>query len=160
MTTTFTFGKTNNKNNNSFQFNNSTNYSKVLDNIILADIADKNSYLFKNYKEDYLDDLILNAKPAYKSINIDDDFSKAIYFLTNYNKKKSYKLPFKLNTTYTLSDGTPIIFYDDEIQIGFDVYKYSAFNDFSFLNKLNDNTKKIIINIYTTGASKININLL
>ena len=61
---------------------------------------------------------------------------------------------------YTLSDGTPIVFYDDEIQIGFDTYKYSDFSDLSFLNGITDNTKKIIINIYTTGAANININLL
>ena len=61
---------------------------------------------------------------------------------------------------YTLSDGTPIVFYDDEIQIGFDTYKYNDFLNFSFLDGITDNTKKIIINIYTTGAADININLL
>ena len=61
---------------------------------------------------------------------------------------------------YTLTDGTPIVFYDDEIQIGFDSYKYSDFSDFSFLSGLSANTKKTIINIYTNGAKNIDINIL
>lgn len=161
MTTTFTFGKTNNKKNNSFLFNNSsTNYSKIIDNGILADLMKKNSYLFKNYKDDYYDDILLNAKPTYEKNTSDID--KALKLLANYKKlKKSYTLPFKLNTTYTLTDGTPIIFYDDEIQIGFDVYKYNSFSDISFLNTLNNKTKNIIINIYnTSGIKDININIL
>ena len=60
---------------------------------------------------------------------------------------------------YTLSDGTPIIFYDDEIQIGFDTYKYSNFNNISFLNSLTPKTKNTIINIYIKGNANININL-
>jgi hypothetical protein len=156
--TKYTFsGKINNKKNNTFQFNNSTNYSKILDDIILTDIIKKNDYLFKKATDDYLDDIIINAKPTYDN----DTFTKATYFLTNYNKlKKTYTIPFKLNTTYTLADGTPIIFYDDEIQIGFDIYKYNMFSDYSFLNALNNKTKDIIINIYTNGAKNIKINIL
>jgi hypothetical protein len=110
--------------------------------------------------DDYLDDILINAKPINEP-SYDMDFLKAAKFLTNYKKlKKTYTIPFKLNTTYTLSDGTPIIFYDDEIQIGFDVYKYSSFNDFSLLNSLTKKTKDIIINIYTNGTTNININIL
>lgn len=157
MIKTFNYSK--NTNNNPF-YGNTTNYSKILDDIILADIAKKNSYLFKNYEDDYLDDILINAKPK-KEPKFDNDFFKAAKFLTNYKKlKKNYTIPFKLNTTYTLADGTPIIFYDDEIQIGFDLYKYSTFSDLSFLNSLNKNTKDIIINIYTKSATNININIL
>ena len=59
---------------------------------------------------------------------------------------------------YTLSDGTPIVFYDDEIQIGFNVYKYTDFTDLSFLDTISADTKKIIINIY--GNANVKINLL
>lgn len=161
MIKTFNYSKKNNSNNYTFLGKtNGTNYSKILDDIILTDIVKKNSYLFKNYKDDYLDDILINAKPTNEP-KFDSDFIKAANFLTNYKKlKKSYTIPFKLNTTYTLADGTPIIFYDDEIQIGFDVYKYSTFSDLSFLNSLNKNTKDIIINIYTKGATNININIL
>ena len=63
MITTYTFGKKNN-NNNFFHTSSKPNYSKILDDIIITDIIDKNSYLFKNnIKNDYLDDIILNAKP-------------------------------------------------------------------------------------------------
>ena len=82
-------------------------------------------------------------------------------FVYNYKKcKKISNIPYIFGKMYTLSDGTPIVFYDDEIQIGFDTYKYSDFTDLSFLNGLTDNTKKIIINIYATAGTKININLL
>ena len=159
MIKTFTFGKTyfNKSNNNPFSGNtSSTNYSKILDDIILADIIKKNSYLFTKPKtdDDYLSDIILNAKTKNSKL------ATATTFLANYSKnKKKFNLPYKLNTTYTLSDGTPIIFYDDEIQIGFDIYKYSDFSDTFFLSNLTPKKKQIIIDIYTTGGIDININL-
>ena len=131
------------------------NYSEIIDNIILADIKKKNSYLFTSDSTTYI--------PLSSSyLKADDKFIKAANFLANYKKnKKIYKtIPYELGKMYTLSDGTPIVFYDDEIQIGFDTFKYSDFSDLSFLNGISDNTKKIIINIYTTGAANININLL
>ena len=160
MITTYTFGKKNN-NKNSFNFLNTSskpNYSKILDDIIITDIIDKNSYLFKNnIKNDYLDDIILNAKPTKYNDTLLD---AAIKFLANYKKpKKSYILPFKLNTIYTLTDGTPIIFFDDEIQIGHDSYSYSDFANASFINTLAPSKKKIIIDIYTKGNVNIDINL-
>ncbi len=157
MTKIFTFGKNNNKSYNTFLGNtSSTNYSKILDDIILSDIIDKNSYLFSKPKteDDYLTDIILNAKTEKSKL------FKATDFLANYSKNKNkYILPFKLNTTYTLTDGTPIIFYDDEIQIGFDYYKYSDFMNLSFINSLTPKKKSIIINIYTIGNSNIDINI-
>ena len=163
MTKIFKF---NNKNNNTIKFNgingsNSTNYSEILDNIIAADIIKKNKYLFKTADEDLYDtlisdDILIKGNPLKAS----DDFTKATLFLANYKKyKKTYKLPYILGKMYTLTDGTPIIFYDDEIQIGFDTYRYTDFTDFSFLSGLNASTKKTIINIYTNGAAYININL-
>ena len=116
MKTTYTFGK-NNKFNN-FHTSSKPNYSKIIDDIILADIIDKNSYLFGKTTLD-ADDILLTAKPT-KENKLDN----AIKFLSNYKKyKTSFKCPFALNKTYTLTDGTPVVFYDDEIQIGFDIYK-------------------------------------
>ena len=157
MITTYTFSKKNNKN-NTFSFSSSKpNYSKTLDNIIIADVIKKNSYLFGKKADDdatIFDSLIGINKPT-------SDLDKAIKFLANYKKyKTSYKLPYIFGKMYTLSDGTPIVFYEDEIQIGFDSYKYSDFSNFSFLNGLSANTKKTIINIYTYGAKNININIL
>lgn len=157
MITTYTFGKKNNSINNSFFPSSKPNYSKILDDIILTDIIDKNSYLFctKKTEDDYLSDIILNAKTT-KDIELE----KATKFLANYKKtKKFYNFPFKLNTKYTLTDGTPIIFYDDEIQIGFDYYDYADFSNIAFINALTPKKKKIIIDIYTTAGVDININL-
>lgn len=163
MTKIFKFD---NKSNNTIKFNgidgsNSTNYSEILDNIIAADIIKKNKYLFKTADEDLYDtlisdDILIKGNPLKAS----DDFTKATLFLANYKKyKKTYKLPYIIGKMYTLADGTPIVFYDDEIQIGFDTYRYTDFTDFSFLSGLKASTKKTIINIYTNGAAYININL-
>lgn len=143
MTKTYKFYTGNNKNNNIIN-NGSTNYSSILDDIIVSDVIKKNSYLFNSYN-DYLDDL-LTSKPL-KDDNL--EFIKATKFLANY-KKNYYKLPKKYiyGKMYTLSDGTPVVFYDDEIQIGFDTYKYTDFGDTILLNTLPSKMKKIIINIY------------
>lgn len=130
------------------------NYSKIIDDIILSDVIDKNSYLFTSGTT-YIP---ITSSP----LKGDDKFIKAANFLANYKKnKKIYKtIPYELGKMYTLSDGTPIVFYDDEIQIGFDTFKYSDFSNLSFLKGITDNTKDIIINIYTNGAANININIL
>lgn len=154
MMTTNTFGKKNN-NKNTFFISSKPNYSKILDNIIASDIIKKNDYLFKTAKNDYLDDLLFNAKPT-KDIELE----KAINFLANYKTMKSiYTLPFKLNTLYYLPDKTPIIFFDDEIQIGHDSYGYNDFTNYAYISKLAPSKKKIIIDIYNASGISININL-
>lgn len=148
MTKTFSFTSKKNNNNNKFFLNTGyTNYSKAIDNIILADITKKNSYLFGDNNYSYtIDDepIILSGK-----LNNNDEFIKAANFLANYKtyKKKYITLPYELNKMYTLSDGTRIVFYDDEIQIGSLFYKYSDLNNLAFLNTIDEPTKKIIINI-------------
>jgi len=165
MTKTFTFETKKFNNNNTIFSPSSTStihfepdYSKILDDIIYDGVIKKNSYLF--------DSIYTTSTPKYKYSYLKDDESdliKAMKFLANYKKiykTKSYKMPYILGKMYTLIDGTPIVFYDDEIQIGFDTYSYSDFSNFSFLKGISDNTKKTIINIYTNGAANININLL
>ena len=151
MIKTYTF-KNNNNTKSSFSFPNKfINYSKILDDIITTDVIKKNNYLFA---EKYFGD------STKKTIIGDDEFTKAAKFLANYKKNKSIKLPFIYGKMYKLNNGTPIVFYDDEIQIGFDFYSYSDFENLSFLNNLNESTKKTIINIYLNGSdAKININL-
>lgn len=155
MTKTYNF-YTKNNNNNTFRTIKSTDYSTILDNIIAADIIDKNSYLFDN-NGDIFDSLIDNNHiilTGGATLKASDEFTKAATFLANYKKnKKAYNLPYIIGKMYTLSDGTPIVFYDDEIQIGFDTYKYADFKNTSFLNNLTTGTKKTIVNIF------ININL-
>lgn len=152
----YTFGKNNNS--NFFHTSSKPNYSKTLDDIIIADVTKKNSYLFNNTNftpENDIDSILLGTTNSYS------DLDKAILFLANYKKyKNTYKIPYALNKMYTLSDGTPIIFYDDEIQIGFDTYSYSDFNNIDFINALTPKKKKIIINIFNASGADININLI
>lgn len=146
--TTYTFKTI--KNNNSS--NKSNNYSKILDNIIAADIAKKNSYLFNH-------DTTPSTKACLNTIGIiDTDYIKAANFLANYNTKKTKKLPFIIGKIYELADGTPIIFYDDEIQIGFDLYSYSDFGNIELINAIPAPKKKLIIDIFYKGTN-INIKL-
>lgn len=127
----------------------STNYSKIIDDIICADVIKKNQYLFtkstvcNSYAED-----------------ITSDFLKAVNFLANYKEPKKKLYDFIIGRTYYLSDNTPIIFYDDEIQIGFDVFKYSDFTSTDFISTIAPKMKNTIIDIYTNARNlTININL-
>lgn len=133
----------------------STDYSKVLDDLISTNLINNNKYL--------IDSIFSSSPTTSKSSTIfftdsSDKFKKAASFLANYKKNDSKKLPFIIGKTYYLADGTPIIFYSDEIQIGFDLYGYDYFLDKSFLNSLSPKTKKTIIEIYTNGT-KISISL-
>lgn len=146
----YTFNTNSSKSNNSIFTPSEPDYSKILDDLILTDIKEKNSYLF-DYNTDnnyYGADIIIGStKKAY-------DFTKAATYLANIlNNKKII-----IGKTYKLIDGTPIIFYDDEIQIGFDIFKYSDFYDYNFLKAIKPKTKKIIIDIYL-NSNKIDINI-
>lgn len=156
--TIYTFNNSTNNSSSLFHTNN-TNYSKILDDIIAADLIKKNSYL-KNYgcagtiDSDFIDCMIKDSAKKHNDIIItgialkdDKKFIDAANFLANYKKKKDISSKFILGKTYKLSDGTPIIFYDDEIQIGFDLYTYDDFKDITFLKALPTTTKSAIINI-------------
>lgn len=161
--TTFKIDNTN-KNNYSFP---TTDYSAILDNIIATNIAENNKYLFNYGKSDgnLIDALIKDSKKKHGTtiftssiLKGNDEFTKAANFLANYKKSKAPKnLPFIFGKTYKLTDGTPIAFYDDEIQIGMDLYSYDDFGSITFLKKLPTATKNIIINIYNAGNTTINI---
>ena len=134
--------------NNIKNTNNGNIYSQILDDIILSTVKKNNSYLF-NTKKKY-DDLIdamfkeLDNTYIYKR---DSLFAEACKILANYGKKKSIMKGIKLGKIYRLENGLPIIFYNDEIQIGTDIYSYSDFNDYNFISSLSPEVKKTIINI-------------
>lgn len=134
--------------NNIKNTNNGNIYSKILDDIILSTVKKNNSYLFNTKKKD--DDLIdamfneLDHTYIYKR---DSLFAEACKILANYGKKKSIMKGIKLGKIYRLDNGLPIIFYNDEIQIGTDIYSYSNFNDYNFISSLSPEIKKTIINI-------------
>lgn len=158
--------KIDNTTSNNYSFPN-TNYSAILDDIIATNIAKNNTYLFnyaKDNNSDLISALIADSKKTSATIFFsdllkgDDEFTKAANFLANYKKNKAPKgIPFILGKTYKLIDGTPIAFFDDEIQIGYDLYSYNDFGNITFLKKLPSKTKTIIINIY--NASNITINI-
>lgn len=161
--TTFYFGNNSKNFNNSTFHTTSTDYSAMLDNIIATNIKDTNPWLsgYTDTKsKSFIDSIIAASKPCYTDCSKKaDDFIKAANFLKNYSHKKYKKLPFALGKTYKLIDGTPIIFYKDEIQIGLDLYTYSEFGDTLFLKKMTPATKKLIIDIYNAGNTDIEINI-
>jgi len=154
--TIYTFN--NNTSNNSFLGTTTTNYSKILDDLIASDIIEKNSYLKKyitpNTDDDFIHCMMKDSAKKHPNIIIDgialkdnNKFIKAANFLANY-KKYYTKYNFIIGKTYKLFDGSYIIFYDDEFQIGCDTYQYDDFKDIIFLNNLPTAKKNIIINIY------------
>lgn len=163
MKKTYSFASANNSNKNTtFFLNNNTSedYSKILDDIIAANIIKKNSYLFDTYDTTYSS--TTGTKPIIIGgyLKDDDEFAKATKFLANYNTyKKTYNIPIVYGKMYTLSDGTPIVFSEDEIQIGFDVYRYSDFSNNIFLKTIEPAKKDLIINIFTNGIGNIKINI-
>lgn len=165
MSKTYTFKIANASNNNTFL---GTNYSKILDNIITTNIKDTNLYLGKTYNKDYdeISAIIADSKKKHSFglncglLGENDKFLKAANFIANYNKATYKTLPFIYGKTYKLIDGTPICFYDDEIQIGMDLYSYDSFSNTAFLKTLSAPTKKIIINILNAGNKNITINII
>ena len=146
-----TYNLNDNFNTTSFNpFYKSTNYSKILDDLILDDIIEKNSWLNYNKPSDDLTSaFIAGDKKKYTTPSIfDDDFKKASDFLANYGKKKAFYYPFKKDKTYELSDGTIITITDDYIHINEKMYFFNLMDDTFFLN-LTPKEKKTICTIYT-----------
>ena len=127
-----------------------TDYSKVLDNLILDNLTKTNEYLTKTAAEKAVEEVF---KTTYVKYNI-SDYAK---YLTNFIKLKN-KFHYKLGKKYITNNGTIIVFYDDEIQIGTDLYSYEELSDTLFLNNLEQPKKKIIIDIFAPGKN-ISINI-
>ena len=134
--------------NNIKNTNNGNIYSQILDDIILSTVKKNNSYLFNTKKkDDGLIDAMFNELDHTYIYKRDSLFAEACKILANYGKKKSIMKDIKLGKIYRLENGLPIIFYNDEIQIGTDIYSYSDFNDYNFISSLSPEIKKTIINI-------------
>ena len=133
--------------NNIKNTNNGNIYSQILDDIILSSVKKNNSYLFNTKKEDDLIDAMFNELDHTYIYKRDNLFAEACKILANYGKKKSIMKGIKLGKIYRLENGLPIIFYNDEIQIGTDIYSYSDFSDYNFISSLSPEIKKTIINI-------------
>ena len=137
----------------------STDYSKILDDLINADIIDKNPWLTASNKnsdtitikfnekwyktdDDIIDAIIKNANGS--------EFAKACKILENYGNKK-FTCPFIKDKIYYLADGTPFYLTDDYITIGFDTYYFYEFGKPTFLAGLTESMKKTIAEIYIDG---------
>ena len=132
-----------NNNNNSSNGSFFTNASKNLDNLILTNMKKMNPYL--NTDPDYtLDSMFDEAGFIYRDNgcllkgNFDTEFARAAKFLANYTPKKKY---------FIFGD-TPIEFFEDEIQIGYDLIPLSKLSNIRYYNTFTPEIKKTIINIY------------
>ena len=144
--TKYTFSlKDNNKTNNTFCGNTSTNYSKILDDLINADIKEKNPWLFTN------------STPKTETIKIKIngkttntfDMSDIYKFFNGYKFTKN--CPFIKDKIYYLADGTPFYLTDDYITIGFNTYYFYEFGMPTFISSLSKDIKKTIATIYIDG---------
>lgn len=162
--TKYTFNLKNNSNNTSNtcpffnKCNKSTDYSKILDDLINADIKEKNPWLYTtsssytpgntikiNYNINDDDDIITTAC---KTLEYNDALNKAFKFFANYNIGTC---PFKTNTLYKIGDDIKFMILIDGILINDKMFFFDDFNDYSFLNLLTKKEKKTIATIYTDG---------
>lgn len=140
----------------------STDYSKVLDDLIAADIKDKNPWLFGNKKNETITTsgnlkIKLNGFDNYDDDSLETAFifggkKKTIKLNDAYNflLNLAYDCPFKKNTTYKLSSGDYIEITDDYIHINDQMYFFNLMDDTFFLN-LGEKMKKTIATIYVDG---------
>lgn len=152
----YTFNLNNNPSTYTCPFYKSTDYSKVLDDLIAADVKKNNPWLYTDEKSDTPKiNIKINGTPT---VNNDletafifgkknDDYNKACKFLRNFS---TYS-PFKKNKTYKLSNGDYIEVTDDYIHINDQMYFFNLMDDTFFYN-LNDNLKKTICTIYVDGV--------
>lgn len=135
----------------------STDYSKILDDLIAADIAEKNPWLFtcddcplntttkkikiniKLKNNDPLEDVFAWGKKTYS-------YNNAFNFLANL----AYDCPFEKDVKYHLSTGDYITITDDYIHINDKVYFFNLMDDAFFYN-LGADMKKTIATIYVAG---------
>lgn len=145
--------KINKNNNNGINFRNNNNASKALDDLILSNMIKMNPYLAYKKKDSLLDSMfneadldagndriIISNRPTISFLkdNLDTRFAEAANFLANYTPTK--KIYF--------TDGTPIAFFEDEIQIGDTLIPLYELTSPKYYNTFNPETKKIIINIF------------
>ena len=167
MITKYTFSlKDNNKTNNTFcsncpLYNKSTDYSKMLDDLINADIKEKNPWLYGYDTCTTKSPGTINIKftsPDTKSFDdLENAFiygGKTYYYNNAYNFLKNLgtciNCPFKKDIKYKLSDGTYIKITDDYIHINDEMYFFNLMDDTFFYN-LSLPLKKTIATIYIDG---------
>lgn len=144
--------KINNKKNTGINFRSNTNASKALDDLIFAGLTKMNPYLKKTKSDNLLDamfedagfntddHIIISNRSSILKDDFDTDFAKAAKFLSTYTPNKKY----------ILTDGTPIVFFEDEIQIGYDLIPLYKLSSPKYYTLFTPETKKTIINLFIT----------
>ena len=144
--TKYTFSLKNNNNTTTFftPKSKSTDYSKMLDDLIFSDLINKNPWL-KTTKKNNTSTIIMKDFDLYG-----DSLDKKVcnYFA---NCKLDNNCPFIKDKIYYLANGTPFYLTDDYITIGFDTYYFYEFGNPTFFYNLNDSMKKTICEIYVDG---------
>ena len=143
-----TINKKNNANTSTIYSNNyiytapSTDYSKILDDLINADIKAKNSWLYTTSTTPKTETIKikLNTKPTMSNVY---EFFNGFKFSNN--------CPYIEDKIYYLADGTPFYFTKDYITIGFNTYYFYEFGNPIFINSLTKDFKKTIATIYIDG---------
>ena len=140
----------------------STDYSKVLDDLIAADIKEKNPWLYGYNTSSTYNNSGNNTTIKIKLNGFDkpsDDLETAFlfggkkYYFTDafsFLKNLAFKCPFKKNTTYKLSNGDYIEITDDYIHINEKMYFFNLMDNDFFYN-LGADMKKTIATIYVDG---------
>ena len=156
MTYTIDITTRNKKNNPSNFINNASAY---IDSLVLSNLKHTAPYLFgKSIADDKLEDgktytFTKKAKKNNKTINITvsgakaknvyepdyNTFEKAVNYLLHKNGGDTYD--------FKLDDGTPVKLFDDELQIGYELFPLTEGTMFLY-NALSESSKKNIIDIY------------
>ena len=160
--TKYTFNPKNNPSTFYCPFYKSTNYSKVLDDLIASDIAEKNPWLYgyNNTATNTCSECPMNTKIKIKiKDNSSDDLENAFIFgdkndnftkAYNFLTKLAFKCPFEKNKVMKLSNGDYIMITDDYIHINDQIFYFNLMDD-NFFYTLGDSMKKTIATIYTDG---------
>lgn len=137
----------NNYNTTSFNpFCKSTDYSKIIDDLIFDDLMDKNPWLNKYTKNNIEAIKISEKKPIYASI--DKDFIEAFNFLKNYEKNDISKYFIK-DKYYELADGTLFCISDNYIYMNGKFHWFDDAKKSNFYTLFTPEEKKTLCTIYT-----------
>lgn len=121
------------------------NYSKIIDDIISANVIKNNPYFDSipsttKSKTINIDIHLGKKSPKYDKKSFDyGDIFDALKTIYNFkNEKPMYD--------FKLYDGTPVKMFSDEIQIGYDLIPLTGFTR-EYYNSLSESTRKHIIDI-------------
>lgn len=130
------------KNNN----NNSGNSAKNMNKEFAKKILEFAPYLKPDtYEKINLTTSFKKPKPKFNINGIEiNDFISACMFLDNYKKTHIFG---KDEYDFELPDGTPVRIFDDEIQIGYEIYDFDSLLIPKFYTTIPEKKKKIIIDI-------------